>query len=165
MWGRWPIDATHIKAHRSAGGAKGASRAVGRTSKLHGLTDAFGRPRVLPISTCNINNMSMVVALIEATTGHFDKLIADKGYDINATPRRHRRAGCRSGDPLHHHPARAIPYDAIPTAPATSSNASGAASRTERASPYDTTNSPETISPAPSSRNHHLPIQLRLDPR
>jgi len=63
--------------------AIGTSRG-GRTSKLHGLTDAAGRPRVLLISAGNVNDMTMAAALIEAAAGRFDKLIADKGYDTNA---------------------------------------------------------------------------------
>lgn len=63
--------------------AIGTSRG-GRTSKLHGLTDAHGRPRVLLISPGNISDMTMAPALIEAAAGRFNKLIADRGYDSNA---------------------------------------------------------------------------------
>lgn len=62
--------------------AIGTSRG-GRTSKLHGLTDEAGRPRVLLISAGNINDMTMAAALIEAA-GPFTRLIADRGYDSNA---------------------------------------------------------------------------------
>ena len=61
----------------------GTSRG-GRTSKIHGLTDAAGRPRVLLISPGNTSDMTMAPALIEAARGRFDKLIADRGYDSNA---------------------------------------------------------------------------------
>jgi hypothetical protein len=57
--------------------AFGSSRG-GRTSKLHGLTDDQGRPRVLLISAGDINGMTMVGSLIDATGGRFDRLIADK---------------------------------------------------------------------------------------
>ena len=63
--------------------AIGASRG-GRTSKLHGLTDEQGRPRILLISAGNINDVTMAKALIEAAAGRFDRLIADRGYDSNA---------------------------------------------------------------------------------
>lgn len=63
--------------------AIGTSRG-GRTSKIHGLTDAAGRPRVLLISPGNLSDMTMAPALIEAARGRFDKLIADRGYDSNA---------------------------------------------------------------------------------
>jgi transposase len=61
----------------------GTSRG-GRTSKIHGLTDAGGRPRILLISPGNTSDMTMAPALIEAASGRFDKLIADRGYDSNA---------------------------------------------------------------------------------
>lgn len=80
------IAATHVKAHRSAAGRKrgafaqaiGRSRG-GRTTKIHGLVDMRGRPRVLRLSPGNINDISMAEALIE-TAGPFRHLIADKGY-------------------------------------------------------------------------------------
>ena len=36
------------------------------------------------LSAGNINDMTMAGALIEAASGRFDRLIADKGYDTNA---------------------------------------------------------------------------------
>ncbi|WP_245479850.1 IS5 family transposase [Hansschlegelia zhihuaiae] len=89
VWGTVAIDATHVKAHRSAAGAKGGpSQAVGasrggRTTKLHALTDLAGRPRVLLLSPGNVNDVSMAAALI-AAAGPFDRLLADRGYDANA---------------------------------------------------------------------------------
>jgi transposase len=56
----------------------------GRTSKIHGLTDAAGRPRILLISPGNLSDMTMAPALIQAAQGRFDRLIADRGYDSNA---------------------------------------------------------------------------------
>jgi transposase len=56
----------------------------GHTSKILGLTDAAGRPRVLLISPGNTSDVTMTSALIEAARGHFDTLIADRGYDNNA---------------------------------------------------------------------------------
>src|SRR5882762_9654267 len=48
------IDSSHVKAHRSAAGGKGGAFAQaigrsrgGRTTGLHALSDALGRPRVL----------------------------------------------------------------------------------------------------------------------
>jgi transposase len=61
----------------------GTSRG-GRTSKIHGLTDERGRPRILMISPGNISDMTMAPVLLEAAVGRFDKLIADRGYDSNA---------------------------------------------------------------------------------
>ena len=36
------------------------------------------------LSAGNINDMSMAGTLIQAATGRFDRLIADRGYDSNA---------------------------------------------------------------------------------
>ena len=80
-----PHQGTPLGSRRKRGAfvqAIGTSRG-GRTSKLHGLTDEKGRPRVLLISAGNINDVTMAKALIEAA-GAFDRLIADKGYDSNA---------------------------------------------------------------------------------
>ena len=77
VWGTVAIDATPVRAHRSAAGAKGGAFAQaigtsrgGRTSKLHALTDEDGRPRVLLVSAGNINDMTMAQALI-AAAGRF----------------------------------------------------------------------------------------------
>lgn len=48
------------------------------------MTDAAGRPRILLISPGNTSDMTMAPALIEGAAGHFDRLIADRGYDSNA---------------------------------------------------------------------------------
>lgn len=61
----------------------GTSRG-GRTGKIHGLTDAAGRPRVLLISPGNTSGMTMAPALIKAARVRFGKLITDRGYDSNA---------------------------------------------------------------------------------
>ncbi len=53
-------------------------------SKLHGLTDPQGRPRLLMLSAGNINDMTMAASLLEQARGRFDRLIADRGYDTNA---------------------------------------------------------------------------------
>lgn len=59
-----------IEGTMTAAGAKGAvAQAVGvsrggRISKLHGLTDAQGRPRLLMQSAGNVNDMSMAGAMI-----------------------------------------------------------------------------------------------------
>ncbi|QMV01067.1 IS5 family transposase [Devosia sp. D6-9] len=82
------IDATHIKAHRSAAGAKGGPRpshrpfSGGRTAKLHGLVDDRGRPRMLLLSAGNINDIIMAQALV-CTAGLFRRLLADRGYDVD----------------------------------------------------------------------------------
>ncbi len=88
----------------------GTSRG-GRTSKIHGLTDSAGRPRILLISPGNTSDMTMAPALIEAAAGRFDRLIADRGYDSNAI----RAAIQAQGAEVVIPPTRArktpIPYD------------------------------------------------------
>src|SRR5258708_1540501 len=59
--------------------AIGRSRG-GRTTKLHGLADDRGRPRVLLLSGGNTNDISLAASLI-AAAGRFRRLIADRGYD------------------------------------------------------------------------------------
>ena len=44
--------------------------------------DAQGRPRVLRLSAGNTNDITMARDLVEAT-GHFDRLLADRGYDAD----------------------------------------------------------------------------------
>lgn len=118
-WGLVAIDSTSIKVHRSAAGAKGGfaqgigvSRG-GRTSKIHGLTDTNGRPRVLLISPGNTSDMTMAPVLIEAVRGRFDALIADRGHDSNAI----RAAAIAQGAKVVIPPTRTrkipIPYDRV----------------------------------------------------
>jgi len=90
--------------------AIGTSRG-GRTSKLHGLTDGAGRPRVLLISPGNISDMTMAPALIEAGAGHFDRLIADKGYDSNAIRAAVQAQGAEVVIPPNRTRKVLIPYD------------------------------------------------------
>src|SRR6202008_2118035 len=61
--------------------AIGRSRG-GRTTKIHALTDAEGRPRVLLLSPGNINDIALAPALL-AAAGPIKRLIADKAYDAN----------------------------------------------------------------------------------
>lgn len=83
----------------------------GRTSKLHGLTDGAGRPRVLLISPGNISDMTMAPALIEAAAGRFDRLIADKGYDSNAIRAAVNAQGAEVVIPPNRTRKILIPYD------------------------------------------------------
>lgn len=62
--------------------AIGRSRG-GRTTKIHALTDAEGRPRVLLLSPGNINDIALASSLV-AAAGPIKRLIADKAYDANS---------------------------------------------------------------------------------
>jgi len=88
----------------------GTSRG-GRTSKIHGLTDAAGRPRILLISPGNLSDMTMAPALIEAARGRFDKLIADRGYDSNTIRAAIQAQGAEVVIPATRSRKAPIPYD------------------------------------------------------
>jgi transposase len=62
--------------------AIGRSRG-GRTTKIHALTDAEGRPRVLLLSPGNTNDIALAPALV-AAAGPIKRLIADEAYDANS---------------------------------------------------------------------------------
>lgn len=82
------IDATHVKAYRSAAGRKGAFlQAIGRsrggrTIKLHGLVDDRGRAPMLLLSAGHINSISVAEALIRSADP-LRRLPANKGYDAD----------------------------------------------------------------------------------
>jgi transposase len=69
-------------------GEKGAfEEAIGRsrgsrTTKIHALTDATGRPRVLMIAPGNLHDVMMAEQLLDAA-GSVERLLADKAYDTN----------------------------------------------------------------------------------
>jgi transposase len=69
--------------------AIGRSRG-GRTTKIHALTDAAGRPRRLSITPDNLHDVMMASELLSAA-GPITCLIADKAYDTNKL--RHLLAG------------------------------------------------------------------------
>jgi transposase len=61
--------------------AIGRSRG-GRTTAIHALTDALGRPRILLIAPGNVHDVMMAPELLSAA-GPIKRLIADKAYDTN----------------------------------------------------------------------------------
>jgi len=81
------LDSTIAKAHRSVSGAKrgeweqavGISRG-GRTTKIHCLADACGRPAAFALTPGNVADITMAVPLLEAVWRP-KRLIADKAYD------------------------------------------------------------------------------------
>ncbi len=117
MWGTVAIDATHQGASLGRRRKRGAfAQAIGislggRTSKLHGLTDTQGRPRLLMLSAGNINDMTMAASLIEAAAGRFDRLIADRGYDTNAIRAAIAAQGAQVVIPSTASRRAPIPYD------------------------------------------------------
>lgn len=72
IFGTVAIDSTHVKAHRSAAGAKGDfAQGIGRS-----------RPRVLLLTAGNVNDITVAADLVRAI-GPFRRLIADRGYDAD----------------------------------------------------------------------------------
>ncbi|HSH62955.1 MAG TPA: IS5 family transposase [Methyloceanibacter sp.] len=110
------IDSSHIKAHRSAAGGKGTFREAigrsrgGRTTKIHALTDAEGRPRVLLLSPGNVNDIALAPALL-AAAGPIKHLIADKAYDANSLRRLLAGQGAKAVIPSTTSRNRPIPYN------------------------------------------------------
>ena len=82
------------------GEAIGRSRG-GRTTKIHALTDAIGRPRVVLLSPGNVNDIAMAPDLIAA--GRSDQSASSPTRPTTPTPcascwREHGRQGCHSVD-------------------------------------------------------------------
>ena len=63
------------------------------------------------ISAGNTSDMIMAPALIEAAAGHFDRLIADKGYDSNAIRTAIQAQGAEAVIPTTSRRITPIPYD------------------------------------------------------
>lgn len=86
------IDATYLKAHRTAsslrvkkGGDDKRGRLIGRTkggltTKLHAVTDAIGRPIRCFMTAGQVSDYMGAAALLGSLPGA-DWLIADRGYD------------------------------------------------------------------------------------
>jgi transposase len=89
--------------------AIGRSRG-GRTTKIHALTDAEGRPRVLLLSPGNINDIVLAPALI-AAAGPIKCLIADKAYDANSLRQLLANQGAKAVIPSTASRNQPIPYN------------------------------------------------------
>ncbi|MDP3080265.1 MAG: IS5 family transposase [Brevundimonas sp.] len=84
----------------------------GRTTKIHGLVDDHGRPRVLLLSAGNTNDITMAHALIEAA-GPFRKLLADRGHDVDHLRKRLAERSAEAVIPTTTSRRRPIPYDVV----------------------------------------------------
>ena len=80
------IDATVVRAHQHAAGAKGGqdSQDLGRSrggfsTKIHAVVDAHGNPLEFDITAGQVSDFTMALPLLEGKTT--DAVIADKGYD------------------------------------------------------------------------------------
>jgi transposase len=97
------------QCHRDFIQAIGRSRG-GRTTKLHGLVDDLGRPRVLLLSAGNINDISMAADLIRAA-GPIRRLLADRGYDADHLRKLLADLGAEAVIPSTTSRRAPIPYD------------------------------------------------------
>ena len=84
------IDATYVKAHRTAQGGQRGARAQaigpsrgGQTTKIHALTDVLGRPGVLLLTPGNASDVTTAPAVLAEAPGRIRRLAADKGYDAD----------------------------------------------------------------------------------
>ena len=87
MSARGPCDTLRRRASLVANGAKadiafGRSRG-GRTSKIHALSDALGRPIALALTPGNVADIAVAPALLD-TVDPPSRLLADKAYDTDA---------------------------------------------------------------------------------
>ncbi len=84
------IDATYLKAHRTASSLRvkrGAERLIGRTkggmnTKLHAVTDANGRPISFFITAGQVSDYTGAAALLDELP-EAQWLLADRGYDAD----------------------------------------------------------------------------------
>ncbi len=81
------IDATIVRAHQHASGARGGQKnqALGKSkgglsSKIHMKVDAFGMPLKFQLTGGEVHEASQAEALIDENCEY---LIADRGYDSN----------------------------------------------------------------------------------
>ena len=93
------------------GQAIGRSRG-GRTTKIHALTDADGRPRVVLLTPGNVADITVAPTLI-AAAGLIERLVADKGYDADSLRRLLTAQGTEAVIPSTRSRKRPIPYDAV----------------------------------------------------
>jgi transposase len=103
---------TPLRGRRKRGAfeqAIGRSRG-GRTTTLHALTDAAGRPRVLLIAPGNQHDVTMAAALLSAA-GPIARLIADKAYDTNSLRRLLAEQGTEAVIPSIARRKPLIPHD------------------------------------------------------
>jgi transposase len=106
----------HQDAPFGSGRKRGTfKQAIGRsrggwTTKIHALTDAEGRPRVLLLSPGNVNDIALAPALL-ATAGPIKRLIADKAYDANSLRQMLADLGAKAVIPSTTSRSQPIPYN------------------------------------------------------
>lgn len=91
--------------------AIGRSRG-GRTTKIHALTDAAGKPRLLLITPGNLHDVMAAPELLSAV-GPVARLIADKAYDTNKLRNLLAEHGIEAVIPSIARRKPLIPYDPV----------------------------------------------------
>ena len=110
------IDATIVRAHQHAAGAKGGAkirrsgvRAAARRTKISVSVDGLGNPVRFILTAGNVNDIVQAEALIRGLS--FDKLLADKGYDSDRFRTSIAQVGAEAVIPSTRSRSQAIPYD------------------------------------------------------
>jgi transposase len=113
------IDATHLKAHRTAASLlkKGVPRRIGRTkgglnSKLHAVCDGNGRPLVMLLSEGQMSDYKGAALMLPALP-KAKALLADKGYDAGWFRAALAKRGVAPCIPSKSNRKAPIPYDAV----------------------------------------------------
>ncbi|WHP70343.1 IS5 family transposase [Phaeobacter inhibens] len=113
------IDATYLKAHRTAsslGGEKGGrGRLIGRTkggmnTKLHAVTDASGRPIRFFMTAGQVSDYTGARVLLRSLPAA-DWMIADRGYDADWFRNALKDKGIRPCIPGRKSRDKPVPYD------------------------------------------------------
>ncbi|WHP68262.1 IS5 family transposase [Phaeobacter inhibens] len=113
------IDATYLKAHRTAsslGGEKGGrGRLIGRTkggmnTKLHAVTDASGRPIRFFMTAGQVSDYTGARVLLRSLPAA-DWMIADRGYDADWFRDALKDKGIRPCIPGRKSRDKPVPYD------------------------------------------------------
>ena len=114
------IDATHLKAHRTAASLlkRACSPTIGRTkgglnSKLHAVCDGRGRPLVMLLSEGQMSDYKGAALMLPALPNKARELLADKGYDADWLRAALARRGIAACIPSKSNRKVAIPYDAV----------------------------------------------------
>ncbi|HEV7479564.1 MAG TPA: IS5 family transposase [Roseiarcus sp.] len=114
------IDATHLKAHRTAASLlkKGLfPRRIGRTkgglnSKLHAVCDSSGRPLVMLLSEGQMSDYKGAALMLPAMP-KARELLADKGYDADWFRAALAKRGIAACIPSKSNRKVAIPHDVV----------------------------------------------------
>ncbi|WP_373288963.1 IS5 family transposase [Aureimonas endophytica] len=116
---RLMIDATHLKAHRTAASLLkgGMPRRIGRTkgglnSKLHAVCDGQGRPLVMTLTegqTSDYRGARLMLAHLPPAR----EMLADKGYDADWLRKELAERGIKACIPSRAKRKNPVPHDAI----------------------------------------------------